>query len=139
MKVLKNIVVYLCILTILLYSFTPKVYADVPSTQKAVKHSTTSWTGYPFEYSLQGAYFTIDDPTGIPYSSTLNPKYFYTYDHVTFYALEGKELYTSVLNRGSGITVASDLLVLLSNNFNTWSFHFVTCDFVEFYNPVFCE
>ena len=95
-----------------------KVYAEIPSTQKAVAHTGT-WGGYAFDYSLLGKYFTIEDATGIPTSTVLNAQYFYTDDNETFYALKGKELYTAILNRGIGMVVTTPYLNTLYNSFMT--------------------
>ena len=118
MKFFKNIVICLSVIsliTIFLVSFPVKVYADVPSSQKVVSHSG-SWSAYPFNYSLQGKYFTIQDATGIPVSSGI-ANYFYTDDNVTFYKLDGLDLYTAILNRGVGIILSGTKLTNVSTNF----------------------
>lgn len=120
MKKFKNIIIYLSILfitTLSLFSFCNITsFADVPNAQKAVSHNG-AWTGYLFDYSLLGKYFTIQDTTGIPVSTELNPKYFYTDDNITFYALQGKDLYTAILNRAIGIVTTSSYLETLWNSF----------------------
>ena len=119
MKFFKNIVICLSVIsliTIYLVSFPVKVYAEVPSNQIVQKHDG-AWGSYAFDYSLQGKYFTIQDSTGIPTSTYLNAQYFYTDDNITFYALEGKDLYTAILNRGIGIAVKGDYLTTLYESF----------------------
>ena len=113
--------IYLSILIILTlsFSFMPIIsYADISSNQKVVSHEG-AWTGYVFDYSLMGKYFTINDATDIPTSTYLSPKYFYTDDNVTFYALEGLDLYTAILNRGIGVAVSGSLLNTLWTSFGT--------------------
>lgn len=120
MKHFKHLIVYVSILSILcvaLFATNPlKVYADVQATQKAVSHNG-AWSGYAFDFRLLGKYFTIEDSTGIPTSTTLLPQYFYTDDQVTFYALDGKKLYTAILNRAVGIVAQTDLLTALYQSF----------------------
>ena len=119
MKFKKNILIYLSILSILVtfVTYTPIVYADVPASQKAVKHSGATWS-YPFDYRLHNAYFTIDNTSNIiPTSTTNSPIYFYTDDNETFYSLNGKDVYTTVLNRGIGLATSAQLLQILMNDF----------------------
>ena len=120
MKHFKQPLIYLSILSILITFFIsgPKVYADVPANQIVVKHTDKTWSGYPFDYRLQNAYFTVNNSNNlIPTSTNNTPLYFYTDDNITFYELSGKDVYTTVLNRGVGITTASDLLALLVTDF----------------------
>lgn len=126
MKIKRLSILYFCIISLLfvsIFSTLPSllVFADVPTNQKVVKHTTTSWTGYPFDYRLHNAYFTVDNTSNvIPSSTTNTPIYFYTADNETFYSLSGKDVYTTVLNRGIGITTVSDILTLLVTDF--WNY-----------------
>lgn len=106
MKILKNIIVCLSIVTIVtvvIFSTRPiKVYAEVPDSQKAVGHAST-WGSYDFNYSFHRKYWTIQDATGIPTSPTSGPYYFYTSDGVSFFAVNGFDLIQLVITRGVGI------------------------------------
>ena len=132
MKIFKKVLIYLSILSIFLTFLisTPIVYAEVPANQIVVKHTDKTWNGYPFDYRLQNAYFTVNNSNNLIPSSTNNtPLYFYTDDNITFYSLSGKDVYTTVLNRGVGITTASDCF---STTFNIFAFSIITTPFILF-------
>ena len=106
------------VLTVSLYSCGKIVNATVPSSQIVQSH-TASWTGYPFTFTLGGQFYTVQDATGIPTSTAINPKFFYTQDGIVFDDIDGKELYTIVLNTKIGVIVKDYVLSNLYNSFTT--------------------
>ena len=105
MKFIKNILIYLSILSILVtfVTYTPKVYAEVPETQKAQPHSI--FNSFGWQYGLFNKAWTIADPTGIPETSKLTPQYFYTSDNVTFFAVDGYKVLSLITTGGLGLVL----------------------------------
>ena len=60
------------------YPVTSFAAEVVPETKKAVAH-TGRWTGYEFDYSLHGKYWTIPDSSDWNISSYDNPNFYYAY------------------------------------------------------------
>ena len=108
MKFINKIIIYISVVTIVtIYLFSgtqKKVYAEVPSTQKAEFHNGT-WSPLNWTYIFHQKYWTIQDATGIPTSTLTNPNYFYTDDNETFFEVSGTELIQIILNRGIGIVL----------------------------------
>lgn len=108
------IIIVFCIL----YSCGKTVHAEVPSTQVVQKH-TSIWTGYSFQYNGDGNYYTIEDATGIPDGTILNPYYFVTNGDGVFYALPGIKAFTTILNKGIGLIIDPDIIDSLYTGFFT--------------------
>ena len=85
-----------------MWSCSHIVNAEVPASQKVVGHEAT-WTGYAFDYTQNGKYYTIQDATGIPEGSFLAPHFFFTIDHEKFYTFVGKEGIATILNYVLGV------------------------------------
>lgn len=113
MKHFKPLIIYLSILsfiTLAIFSNNPlKVYAEVPTTQKAVAHEGT-WTGYNFDVDIFGKYWTIQDISEIPINSFTGNQYYYTFDNVKFTNISASEVYGLILTRGMGLVYAPDKL-----------------------------
>ena len=125
MKKLYKITSYFCVIVLITFLFgslfTIKSFCIVSDSQKAYGHQG-SWGSYPYNYSLHYKYWTIQDPTGIPSATIINPQYFYTYDNTTFCAYDGGDVFTLILNRGLGIiTNPDELSGLISAFFATIS------------------
>ena len=93
-------------------------YAAVSENQKVVSHSAR-WEGYPFEFTLGGKYYTIQDPQGIPTSTYQNPNFFYTHDNVKFDFISGIDIYTYILNKNLGIVLKDTVLATIYNSWTT--------------------
>lgn len=113
-----SIALSIIILTVLFYSCGMIARAEVPQSQIVVGH-TAVWNGYPFTFTLGGKYYTLQDTTGVPTSTALNPKFFYTQDNIVFDDIDGLELYTIVLNKQIGVIVKDTVLNNLYNSFMT--------------------
>ena len=116
MKKILSIILVTCLIISMLPIFSIKSQADVPSTQKVTAHSD-SWGNYDFTYSMHSKYYKIQDATGIPQSTLLNPQYFYTNDNVTFNSVSGTDLFMLILNRGIGLILDPDNISTYINAF----------------------
>lgn len=94
------------------------VNAEVPSTQ-IVQKVNSSWGTYPFTFTMNNEYFTIEDSTGITTSTILNPVFFYTNDNVTFKSISGSKFYATCINLGIGVILNPTRLNSLTDDF--WS------------------
>lgn len=104
------------ILFVTMYSYGKVVKAEVPASQKVTSHSD-SWGSYDFTYVFHSQYFKIQDATGIPGSTLLNPQYFYTDNNTSFKAISGGDLIMGILNGGIGVILDPDSVSYFINAF----------------------
>ena len=90
---------------LLLNQFPLRSYASevIPDTKKAVAHSGT-WTGYEFDYSLHGKYWTIADSSDMV-TSTLNAPNFYFASEGILYKTSGYDFTVKLFLTELGIVL----------------------------------
>ena len=111
-----SIVVSIMIVFTFLYSCGKVVNAAVPQNQIVTSHNG-SWGSYDFTYVFHNKYYKLQDATGVPNSTLLNPKYFYTDDNITFKAISGTDLIANILNQGIGLILDPDNILNYINAF----------------------
>ena len=119
-KVYKWISIFIAIIFVFITMFScGKIVNAAINPNQIVEGHTATWNGYPFQFTLGGKYYTVMDSTDIPTSTYLNPKFFYTQDGIVFDDIDGKELYTIVLNKNLGIILKDTFLNNIYNSFTT--------------------
>lgn len=131
MKIKKFSLVILLVTCLItnLFLFRLDVFADVPNDRVAVKHTGSFTNNLSWVLETGEYYYYIQDSTGVPNSTLLNPNFFLTSDGQTFQSYSSYDVIALVFNKGVGAILKdtklgsifdgflSDLSTVLSGDF----------------------